>query len=302
VRTLWKGAISFGLVHIPVRVYPATENRGVRFRYLHRECKSPVRYLKWCPVCQKEVAPEDIVSGYEHQKGQYVVLEDEDFERLPVPESRVVDIIDFVDLQEIDPVYFHKTYYLEPADGGGKAYALLRRAMLETGRIGIARVALRARQSLAAVRVFSGRVLAMETMFWPDEVRAWTTLEGVDVEPEFHENEVRMAEQLITSLTAPFDPGKYTDEYRAALHELIQAKVEGREVYEYREPETARVLDLMEALRASVDQAEAQRGAGGEGAAAQGGGPVGGPVGGPGAGPEGPSGADRPGPPPGGAT
>jgi DNA end-binding protein Ku len=263
MRTLWKGAISFGLVHIPVRVYPATENKGVKFRYLHRECKTPVRYVKYCPHCDREVSGEEIVSGYEYQKGQFVVLEDEDFERLPAAESKVVDIVDFVHIAEIDPILYDKTYYLEPADGGAKAYALLRRAMLETGRIAIARVALRAKLTLAAVRVFDGVVLAMETMFWPDEVRPWTALAGLNLEPAFHENEVRMADMLVESLTSPFNPTKYTDDYRVALHEAIQAKIEGRQIYEYREPETAKVIDLMEALRASVEMAQATRGADG---------------------------------------
>ena len=266
MRTLWKGAISFGLVHIPVRVYPATESKGIKFRYLHRECQTPVRYVKWCPACGREVAPEEIVNGYEYQKDQFVVMEDEDLERLPAAESKVVDILDFVDLAEIDPIFYDKTYYLEPAEGGAKPYALLRRAMLETGRIAIARVAIRTRQSLAAIRVFDRRVLAMETMFWPDEVRSYAELEALGPgagEPVFHENEVRMADMLVGSLTAPFDPAKYTDDYRAALRQVIEAKVEGRQVFEYREPETAKVIDLMEALRASVEAAQAARGAGG---------------------------------------
>jgi DNA end-binding protein Ku len=271
VRTLWKGAISFGLVHIPVRVYPATQNKGVKFRYLHRECKTPVRYLKYCPTCGREVEPEEIVDGYEYQKGRFVALEDEDFQRLPAPETKVVDIMDFVDLAEIDPIYFDKSYYLEPAEGGVKAYALLRRAMVRTGRIAIARAVLRAKQRLAAVRVLDGRVLVMETMFWPDEIRSWTGLEGVDADPVFHENELRMAETLIGSLTGPFTPSKYTDEHRRALRELIQAKVEGREVHEHREPEAAKVLDLMEALRASVEMARSHRTAGAAGGPGPGG-------------------------------
>lgn len=288
MRTLWKGAISFGLVHIPVRVYPATENKGVRFRHLHRECKTPIRYVKYCPVCEREIALEEIVSGYEYQRGQFVVLEDEDFERLPTAESKVVDIVDFVNLAEIDPVFFDKTYYLEPADGGGKAYSLLRQAMRESGRIAVARVALRAKQSLATIRVFDGTVLVMETMFWPDEVRSWAGLEGLNLQPAFHENELRMATMLIDSLTAPFEPGKYTDTYREALHEMIQAKVEGRQVYQYREPETARVLDLMDALRASVDMAQTARNEPGRGAVNYG------PGASPGPGPAGPAGPPGP--------
>jgi len=268
MRTLWKGAISFGLVHIPVRVYPATESKGVKFRYLHRECGTPVRYVKWCSTCEREVAAEDIVSGYEYQKGQFVVLEDEDFERLPAAETKVVDILDFVDLSEVDPIYYDKTYYLEPDEGGIKAYALLRRAMLETGRVAVARVTIRTKQSLATVRVFDRTVLAMETMYWPDEIRSYTGFQSLGAEPVFHENEVRMADMLVGSLSAPFHPAKYTDDYRAALQETIRAKVEGRQIFEYREPETAKVIDLMEALRASVEAARGARGPGpGEGIA-----------------------------------
>jgi DNA end-binding protein Ku len=264
MRTLWKGAISFGLVHIPVRVYPATESKGVKFRYLHRECGTPVRYVKWCSTCEREVAAEDIASGYEYQKGQFVVLEDEDFERLPAAETKVVDILDFVDLSEIDPIYYDKTYYLEPDEGGIKAYALLRRAMLETGRVAVARVTIRTKQSLATVRVFDRTVLAMETMYWPDEIRSYTGFQSLGAEPAFQENEVRMADMLVGSLTAPFHPAKYTDDYRAALQETIRAKVEGRQIFEYREPETAKVIDLMEALRASVEAARGARGPGPE--------------------------------------
>lgn len=260
MRTLWKGAIRFGLVHVPIRVYPATESKGIRFRHLHRECKTPIRYVRWCPSCGREVAQEEIASGYEHQKGQFVVLEDEDFERLPAAEAKVIDILDFIDLAEIDPIYYDKTYYLEPGDGGGRPYALLRRAMLEMGRVAVGRVTIRTKQSLAAIRVFDRTLLVLETMYWPDEIRSYAGLGGLGPEPSFHENETRMADMLVGSLSATFNPAKYTDEYREALRQAIQAKVEGRQIYTYREPETAKVIDLMEALRASVEAAQAARG------------------------------------------
>ena len=265
MRTLWKGAVSFGLVHIPVRVYPATESKAVKFRLLHRPCLTPIRYMKWCPTCGREVAPEELVDGYEFEKERFVVLEEQDFERLPSVASRVIDIVDFVELSEIDPVYYDRPYYLEPAEGGLKAYCLLRRVMLETGRVAVAKVALKTRQSLAAVRVMGQEVLVMETMYWPDEVRSYAGLEGLGPEPPFHENELRMARLLVTNLSAPFDPARYTDDYRAALHEAIRAKVEGRQVHEYREPETTRVQDLLEALRASVEAVQSARDRGGGG-------------------------------------
>jgi len=259
MRTLWKGAITFGLVYIPVKLYVATEDKDLKFHYLHEPCKTPVQYRKFCPTCQRQVDREEIVWGYEYTKGQYVVLREEDFHRIPVPTAKVVDLLDFVDLAEIDPIYFDKTYFLEPAEGGLKAYALLRRTMEETGRIAIAKVAIRTRESLAAIRVYQDRVLVMNTMFWPDEIRDWAELDGFGPEPVPAESEMKMARTLVETLAGHFDPGKYTDEYRRALLEVIHAKVEGREVFAAREPETGRVMDLMEALRASVRLAEEQR-------------------------------------------
>ena len=252
MRTLWKGAITFGLVYIPVRLYTATEKKDVKFRYLHNECKTPVRYLKWCPTCDREVSPEEIVYGYEFEKGQHVVIDEADLERLPDAAGKVVDIIDFVNLEDIDPVYYDKTYFLEPADGGVKAYTLLRQAMASTGRVAVAKVVIRTKEALATIRVYQGQALALETMYWPDEVRSWRGLEGLDQEPELHENEVKMARTLIENLSASFEPGKYTNEYRRALLELIHQKVEGHEVHFQPETEPHKIIDLMEALRASV--------------------------------------------------
>jgi DNA end-binding protein Ku len=259
VRTLWKGAISFSLVHIPVRVYAATEKRGLKFRQLHRQCLSPIHYLKWCPTCRRETPLEEIASGYEFRKGEFVVLEDEDLDSLPAAETKLVSILDFVDLAEIDPLYYDKAYYLEPGEGGAKAYALLRRAMLETARIAVARVTVRTRPSLATIRVFDRTVLVMETMHWPDEIRSYAALSGLGPTPLLEEGETRMADLLIGSLSAPFDPAKYTDEYRARVQEIIRAKAEGQRICTLPGAGPAPVLDLMEALRASVAAAEAAR-------------------------------------------
>ncbi|MHB8756771.1 MAG: non-homologous end joining protein Ku, partial [Bacillota bacterium] len=254
---------TFGLVFIPVKLYAATEHKDLKFHYLHEPCKTPVQYRKFCPTCQREVDREEIVWGYEYAKSQYVVLREEDFHRIPVPTTKVVDILDFVALVEIDPIYFDKTYFLEPAEGGLKAYALLRRTMEETGRIAIAKVAIRTKESLAAIRVYHDRVLAMNTMFWPDEIREWADLEGLQpVEAPVVENEMKMAKTLVDTLAGHFEPGKYTDQYRRALLEAIHAKIEGREVFVAAEPEAAKVMDLMEALRASVRLAEEQRAGG----------------------------------------
>jgi len=255
MRSLWKGAISFGLVHIPVRLYTATSSKSVKFNYLHSECKSPVKYMKYCPKCDKEVEMSEIVKGYEYEKGAFVVLKDEDFDNLPTPSTKVVKIVDFVTMEEIDPIYYSKTYYLEPIEGGAKAYALLRRAMEDTGRAAVAQVTIRSKESLACIRVYEGRVLAMETMFYPDEIRGWEGLQGVgaETEEEIHENELTMAKSLIGNLAADFDPGKYHDRYREALKAMIQERITGEEVYRPEEPTTARVVDLMEALKTSIE-------------------------------------------------
>lgn len=256
---MWKGTISFGLVTIPVKLYAATEEKGVKFNQLHGECKTPIRYLKWCPNCNREVKADEIVRGYEHEPGRYVVMADEDFERLPTAMARTVEILEFVNLAEIDPIYFLRTYYLEPGDGGAKAYALLRRAMKESGRIGIARVALRGKAALAGVRVYHDQVLAMETMHFPDEVRSFAGL-AVPKEEQVREQEVEMAKLLIGHLSGPFVPEKFEDEYRMALLNLIREKVAGEQVYQVEAPApAARVVDLMEALRQSVRVAEEAR-------------------------------------------
>ncbi len=265
MRTLWKGAISFGLVNIPVKVYAATERKDVKFNYLHGPCRTPIRYRKWCPSCRREVEGDDIVWGYEYEKGRYVILGEEDFERIPISTARTVNIIDFVKLEEIDPIYFDRTYFLEPADGASKAYALLRHAMQATNRIALAKVTLRSKESLAAVRIYQERVLVLETMFYPDEIRSAGELAGIEPAPPLHENEIKMAETLIGSLSDRFEPEKYTSGYREALLELIRQKIEGKEIAEVEQPETTRVVDLMEALRASIRLAEEERSKAGQG-------------------------------------
>ncbi|MGE5530092.1 MAG: Ku protein [Patescibacteria group bacterium] len=255
MRTLWKGAISFGLVNVPVKMYTATQKNELKFHYLHDRCKTPIKYERRCPACGVEVPQEEIVWGYEYQPGSYVVLREEDFDRLPGESTKTIDILDFVDLAEIDPVYFDKSYYLEPGQGGEKAYALLKRAMLETGKIAIARVVIRAKESLCALRV-AHNALVMATMFYPDEVRSAAGLAGVASEPMLHENEIRMATSLVANLSGHFEPAKYTNRYREELVKLIEARVAGKEVYAPAEPEKGKVVDLMEALRASLAATE----------------------------------------------
>jgi DNA end-binding protein Ku len=202
-------------------------------------------------VCGEEVPFEHIVKGFEYEKGKYVILEDEDFDAVPVESSRAIDIIQFVDMEEIDPIYFQKSYYLVPEEVGIKAYALLRQAMSEDGRVGIAKVAIREKEHLAALR-FKDEVFVMETMFWPDEIRA-AEFEELDKKITLRPQEVQMARSLIDNLTSDFDPVQFKDEYREALQDIVEKKVAGEEIEHIEVPEETRVVDLMEALKASVE-------------------------------------------------
>lgn len=253
-RAMWKGAISFGLVTIPVAVYPATEERSLRFNQLHDEDLGRIRYKRVCSVDGQEVDFEHIVKGYEVEKDRYVVITDEDLDAVPVESSRAIDIQQFVDLDEIDPILFKKSYYLVPDETGAKAYALLRKALTEENKVGIAKVSFRDREHLAALR-FKDDVFVLETMYWPDEIRAAefdTVSSGSRVRP----NEVEMARQLIESLSEPWDPERYKDEYREALLEIVEKKLAGEPIETPAEPAPARVVDLMEALKASVAAAK----------------------------------------------
>jgi len=261
LRSLWKGTISFGLVTIPVKLYAATESKDLRFNLLHEPCHTPIQYRKYCPRCEREVEGGEIVKGYEVEQGRYVTLTDEDFESVPVMAKRTLEIVAFVRLEEIDPIYYDKTYYLEPGEGGAKAYALLRRAMEITGRVAIARVVIRSRESLAALRVFRDGVIAMETMHFPDEVRPTAGLTGITA-PELRPQEIEMATGLIESLTTDFAPERFENEYRKALLDVIRAKAAGAPpALAQAAPEHGTVVDLMEALRASIAAAEGRRGA-----------------------------------------
>ncbi|MBI2874812.1 MAG: Ku protein [Firmicutes bacterium] len=258
MRTLWKGSISFGLVNVPVSLYTATENKTVKFRQLHKECHTPIQYQRVCPTCKREVGWEEIVRGYEYEPGRFVTITEEDMEKIPGEATRTIDIVDFVDLKEIDPIYFDRTYYLSPAEPRSKAFNLLRQAMDRTGKIAIARVVIREKQHLCTVRVF-GPVLALETMFWPDEVRPTEQIPTLPVEVPVQDRELDLAVHLVENLAGPFVPDKYHDEYRTELLAMIEAKVAGEEVHVAPEPEAAKVVDLLEALRQSVERTEALR-------------------------------------------
>lgn len=257
MRSLWKGSISFGLVNIPVRLYPATQDRDVEFRLLHRRCRTPIRYQRFCPTCGEAVGAEEMVRAYEWQRDVYVPVEEEELERLPPAAQRTIRILDFVSLDEIDPLYFDRSYYLEPVEGAERSYALLRRAMGESGRVAVAQVAFRQKEHLASVRVYRDRALVLETMHYPDEVRDPSALHGVTGEVEVDPRELELAHTLIERLTVPFDPAKYRDRYREALLELVARKAQGQKWELPRPQEPVGVESLLEALRESVRLAEA---------------------------------------------
>jgi DNA end-binding protein Ku len=261
VRSIWKGAISFGLVSIPVRLYSATEERNVSFHQVHRSDAGRIRYRRVCSLDGEEVPYADIAKGYELASGEVVVLTDDDFAEIPLPSSKSVEVLQFVPLEQVDPMYFTRSYYLEPDASGTKPYVLLREALASSGRVAIVKIALRQRESLACLRVRDG-VLVLEMMLWPDEIRT-PEFGFLDEDVTPRKQEVAMAESLIEAMAGEFAPEEYHDEYRAALESLIEAKVEGREVVEPEQPEEdtgGTVVDLMAALRASVEAAKKGRG------------------------------------------
>src|SRR5215210_2915785 len=252
-RTMWKGAISFGLVTIPVAVYPATEEKTLRFNQLHAEDGGRIRMKRTCSIDGEEVPYEEIAKGYEYEKDKYVVLTDEDFDAVPVESSRAIDIQQFVDIDEIDPTLYKKSYYLVPDETGAKAYALLREAMSQDSRVGIAKVSYRDKEHLAALR-FKDEAFVLETMYWPDEIRVFET--DVNLDTKVRDQELQMARQLIENLTSEWNPDEFTDEYREAMLQIVEAKINGQEIESVAPEPTAKVVDLMEALKASVAAAK----------------------------------------------
>lgn len=257
-RTMWKGAISFGLVSIPVRVFPATEEKTLRFNQLHDEDHGRIKYQRVCAKCGKEVAFENIVKGYEYEKDRYVVLTDDEIDQVPVRSTRAIDITQFVDIEEIDPVYFKKTYYLVPEETGVKAYQLMREALREDDKVGIAKVSFRDKEHLAALRLMDD-VIVLDTMYWPDEIRAHE-FEELEGKAEARPKEVQMARSLIENLTETWNPEQYGDEYREALLGIVEKKVAGEEIEVIADEEAPeKVVDLMDALKKSVEATKGEK-------------------------------------------
>jgi DNA end-binding protein Ku len=252
MHSMWKGAVSFGLVMIPVKLYAATEQKDVAFRQVHREDGGRIRFRRFCSIEDTEVAYEDIAKGYELPGGEMVILTDEDMADLPLPTSRSIEVVQFCPAEQVDPISFNRSYYMEPEAAGVRAYCLLRDALEQSGKIAIAKVALRQRESLSVLRVRDG-VMVLETLLWPDEVRE-TAFPFLDDDVDVRPQELRMASSLIDSMTVDFDPDEYHDDYREALLEVVAAKVEGREVVQPAAGEVAAepTSSLADALRASL--------------------------------------------------
>lgn len=264
-QTVWKGSISFGLVSIPVRLIGATEEKSVSFRQVHAADGGRVRYKRFCDNGGHEVAYADLAKGYELPGGEMVVLTDEDLEELPVASSRAVEVVGFVPFDQIDPTALSRAYYVEPT-GDVKPYVLLRDALEESGRVGVVKVSLRNRERLAVLRSREG-VLVVQTMLWPDEVRD-ADFGFLDEDVTVRPQEMAMAESYIETLAGDFDPEDHVDLYREAVLEVVNAKAEGAEVTAPEEPAPAegKVVDLMEALRRSVEEAKKGRSESGSGA------------------------------------
>ena len=251
-RPIWSGTISFGLVSVPVRMFSTTESKELRFHFLDKKDLQPIGYEKVRRDTGKHVEPDDIVRGFEVEKGRYVTLDDEDLDRLDIELTKTIDICDFVDLNEIDPIYFRKAYYLAPQDGAEKPYQLLVRALEETGKVGIAKVVIRNKQHLAALRPSNG-TLVLETMYYADEVRQ---PEQADGKVRLQKPEVEMAKSLVENLSDSFDPEKYDDTYRKELLDLLRAKAKGKPLPEPEPEEEGELVDLMAALRESVERTQ----------------------------------------------
>jgi DNA end-binding protein Ku len=260
-RAIWKGSISFGLVNIPIALYPATKREELKFRLLRKTDLSPVNYKRVAEKDGKEVPWDQIVKGYEYEKGKYVVLDDEDFQRVDIEATQTVDIQDFVELKEIDPIFFYKPYYLEPQKGGDKAYVLLCDALKDTNKVGIAKVVIKTREYLAGVKPEDG-ALVLELMHFADELADISKLH-IPKKVEVGQREMNMAKSLIGSMSSKWNPEKYHDDYREALMEVIEEKVEagGKEIEAKpkKAPKPTKVIDLVSVLQKSLEETGAKK-------------------------------------------
>ena len=258
-RSIWNGAISFGMVVIPVKLYPATENKDFSFVNLHSTCNTRLKQPRYCPYHEAMVESSEIVKAYEYSKEQYVVMEDSDFDNLPVSSKRTIEISRFVDIASVDPVFFERSYSLEPSDLGVKPYYLLKQALETSQRVAVAKVSLRQKENLCLLRPFDQGIM-LETMNYADEIRGMAELNLPEETVSFSDQEISMAIALIDQLTGPFEPDEFTDQYRLALEQVIEVKVSGGQpVAATPVAAQGKVGDLMEALKASIEATKAQR-------------------------------------------
>ena len=252
-RAIWSGSIGFGMVNIPVKLFGATEGKDISFHLLHATCGTRLKQLRWCPTHEQEVPWGETIRGYEYAKDQHVTLTEEDFEKLPLPSKHTIELSAFVKEDEIDPVHFERSYHLVPDERGEKAYALLIRALEKKGLTALATITIRKKEQLCALRSKDGGLM-LETLYYPDEIRVRPEMDLKNV--KINDRELEMAYALIDLLRKPFDPEEYKDHYREALSQVIDAKLEGREVVESPAPKESKVIDLADALRKSVEAAK----------------------------------------------
>ena len=257
-RAIWKGLVSFGMVAIPVKLYTATESKDIAFVTLHRSCNTRLRHRRFCPSHEMEVEPSEVARAYEFAKEQYVLMEEGDFDNLPVPSAHTIEITQFCDLSSIDPISFQRTYVLEPDAMGIKPFYLMKQALESANRVALAKVSLRQKEHICCLRPFE-HGLTMHTMFYPDEIRGNNELELPEERTSITEQEMAMATMLIDQLTAPYDAVGYQDEYRLQLERVIEGKLGAQQPVAPAPVAPSRVTDLMEALRASVAAAKKQR-------------------------------------------
>ena len=257
MRTIWNGSINFGLVNIPIGLAVAQQRKDVSFRTLHRECGTPIKQKRWCPFHERDVEADELVKGWEFAKGQFVMIEESDLEAVALTRSQSIDIARFVDLDEVDPIYFDRAYYLAPADADAqrRPYVLLLRAMQEANVAAIGKFVLWGKENLCLIRPL-GESLALETLYYAEDIRARDEIDEAVAETEVGEPELEMARQLVASLVGEFEPEDFENEYRGALKAMLEAKLAGEEIVAPEQPAAAPVVDLMEALKESVAQAQ----------------------------------------------
>jgi DNA end-binding protein Ku len=258
MQAIWRGAINFGLISIPVRLFSATEEKTLRFNLLHRDDDGRIRNNRTCAVCGKtDLTKDDLVRGFEYEKGAYVKFSDEEIDNVEIETSHTVEVVHFTPSDEIDPIYYQRSYYLAPDELGSKAYSLLRKALRESDRVAVAKVAIRDKERLATLRV-RDNVLVLETMYWPDEIREARFAE-LEKDAPVSDGDMKTARLLIDNLTEDFDPSQYKDRYREALMDAVSKKIEGKEIVAAAAPEEpSGVVDLTEALKRSLEEVKAR--------------------------------------------